>query len=114
MKVVKKMAAQGDVVFRRVKSLPKGVKHAQESKVITVAHSETGHHHVVEVEGRLSLVHYRSVDPLIDFLEVPPGGAEVKHLREVHRHETLKLPKGVWEVRRQREWAPEGWRPAAD
>jgi hypothetical protein len=27
---------------------------------------------------------------------------------------TVRLEPGVWEVRRQREYAPEGWRRAAD
>jgi hypothetical protein len=27
---------------------------------------------------------------------------------------TLRLCRGVWEVRRQREWSPEGWRRVTD
>lgn len=106
MKTVKKMAAQGDVMFVRVEAVPKG---AVLEKTNVVAHSETGHHHVVE--GRLVKL-YRA-DPMTCYLSLG-APAEVVHKRPFDTHETLGLGKGVWKVRRQREWAPEGWRRVED
>ena len=39
---------------------------------------------------------------------------DLEHLRSTDTHETLRLEPGIWEVRRQREYSPEGWRRAAD
>jgi hypothetical protein len=38
----------------------------------------------------------------------------LRHLRQQDTHETLKIAPGIYEVRRQREYTPEGWRRAAD
>jgi len=38
----------------------------------------------------------------------------LQHLRGHDTHEQLDLPRGIWEVRRQREWTPEGERRALD
>ena len=106
--------AQGDVLFLEVDAVPSGCTEAKrdERNQLVVAHSETGHHHVVDTAGaRLWNV---PGDPLTSYLETPtvPGfGAgsfapaiEVRHLRGFDTHGTLKLPgEGrVWEVRRQR------------
>jgi hypothetical protein len=39
---------------------------------------------------------------------------EITHLRSFDTHETLLVPPGNYEVRRQREYVPEGFRKAAD
>ena len=111
MKTVEKMAAQGDVLFQRIDEIPKGAKVEKASGKIVVAHSETGHHHAIE--RRLGVVHFRSADPLVSYLDVPKH-ADVVHLRVFDTHETLRLTKGKWAVRRQREMTPEGWRRVED
>jgi hypothetical protein len=35
-------------------------------------------------------------------------------MRSFDTHETLNIPPGIYEVRRQREYVPEGWRKAQD
>jgi len=121
MKSIEKRGAQGDVLFRKVKAVPQSaVKVPPENGAIIVTHSETGHHHVVE---DLTCVMYQ--DPkssLVGYLMLgdgcaAAGGADVVHKRPYDTHETLRLlgkPGDVFEIRRQREHAPEGWRRVAD
>ena len=40
--------------------------------------------------------------------------ADVEHLWPFDTHETIRLTPGKWEIRRQREWSPEGWRRVED
>ena len=119
MKEIKDMAAQGDCLFRRVSAIPAGAVEVPRKGPIIVAHSETGHHHAIEsvfvrqydVPGN-SLVSYLQMD-----VGLTDAGADVVHHRPWDTHETLRLlgkPGDVWEVRRQREWSPEGWRRVED
>jgi len=79
------------------------------------AHSETGHHHAIDDTG---VVQYASPDPLKCYLVLEGAEhADVVHYRSFDTHETVRLLGGigsVWEVRRQREWEPEGWRRVED
>lgn len=109
MKTITFMGAQGDVLFRRVEVLPSGVtKQTREGRAIVVAHSETGHHHVVET-ARVEL--YAGDDPLVSYLRLDGEFADVEHLRPFDTHEILRLlgrsdGETIFEVRRQREYKP--------
>lgn len=113
MKEIKHMGAQGDVLFRRINHLPADAKAAEaiDGKHV-VAHSETGHHH--QLEAVPGVRHYVSEDPLIGYLSVEGVGAEVVHARPWDTHETLRLTPGIYEVRRQREYVPGGFRRVED
>lgn len=104
-------AFQGDVMFRRVASLPAGLAKARGEEHV-VAHSETGHHHVA-----LGGSYYPTPDPFVAYL-VTTRPTKVEHRRSTDTHETLELlvdgPEAVWEIRRQREHTPEGWRRVED
>lgn len=110
---VKKMAFQGDVCFRRVKSLPKEVAEKEMRGDIVVAHSETGHHHSIP-EGEAKLFEKLDRDPFVCYLQIAGEYADVVHHRPTDTHETLRLLKGCWEIRRQREHTPEGLRRVED
>ena len=112
MKTISKLGAQGDVMFRRVKSIPKTATVAQpvDGRHV-VAHSETGHHHALDaVEG---VTMHVIGDPLVCYLRLD-ADADVIHYRGWDTHETLRLTPGIYEVRRQREYTPEGWRRVED
>ena len=137
MKQVTTMAAQGDVMFRRVAKLPAGAKEAKTSARFVVAHSETGHHHVAD-NARGNVQYFTTDDPMRSYLRVtaaPPAKKKAKratddvagaaayvdvvHERDHDTHETLRLladdkPDVIWEIRRQREWSPAGWRRVED
>lgn len=115
MKKIEKCGAQGDCLFRRVATVPSGFAKAKPAKRIVVAHSETGHHHAIDDTG---VIMYESKDPLVCYLALEgTDHCDVVHHRSYDTHETMRLGGGmgaVWEVRRQREWAPEGWRRVED
>jgi hypothetical protein len=119
MKTFEKTAAQGDVVFRVVDSIPDDVREVPpQGGVHIVAHSETGHHHIVRAAG-VSMFEAPG-NPLVAYLRCAPGvDFEVEHQRDFDTHAPLRRGGNtngptVIEVRRQREWAPEGWRRAVD
>jgi hypothetical protein len=112
--IIKKQAAQGDVLFRRVKSLPRDAIASINGEHIVLAHSETGHDHITNGAG---VTHYRlSKDDLVSYLRVDSESVEIVHKRSWDTHAPIRLEGGgaIWEVRRQREWTPEGWRRVAD
>lgn len=117
MKTFQDRAAQGDLLIRRVQALPAGLKpmNTERGRFI-VAHSETGHHHVIA--ERPGVVVYETADPLLSYLEVIEATDEtealLEHLRGHDTHESIKIGVGIYELRRQREHAPEGWRRVAD
>ena len=106
-------AYQGDVLIERIDSLPAGLTEVpRTAEGHIVAHSETGHHHAVTEE------HTRYYRPATDtgpeagmvaYLEVLREHADVVHLRAWDTHDTLRLPPGLYRIRRQQERAPEGW-----
>lgn len=114
-------ARQGDVLFRLV---PRSAMPADARKATLVdgkyvaAHSETGHHHVVDPT---EAVLYETADPFVAYLVLDDGVSAATSVHQKtgeHVHGPVNLlSRGsdwVWQVRRQREWLPEGLRAAAD
>lgn len=112
MKTFTKICAQGDVLIRRVEHIPSGIAPvAPTGDHVIVTHSETGHHHVME---RDAVEMFQSADnPLVAWLRVHRPTALI-HQRPHDTHEAIHFQPGCYEVRRQREHAPEGWRRVAD
>lgn len=100
--------AQGDLNFFAVDEIPSDVTETVAEQHV-LAHSETGHHHVVD----RATVRVYNRDEFESFLEVPQE-AEVIHLRGFDTHDKINLPAGKYRVTRQREYTPEGYRRAAD
>ena len=117
MRTFQKQAAQGDLFIRRIEALPVGLKlMATEAGNYIVAHSETGHHHVIE--ARSNVMVYTTDDPLVSYMQVLEAADAtenlIEHLRSFDTHESIKIGVGNYEIRRQREYTPEGWRRVAD
>lgn len=113
MKTVSSICFQGDVMFRRVAALPKDSTETLAKGPVVVAHSETGHHHAI-AQGEARLFEKLERDPMVCFLQIDGAHADVVHHRPHDTHETIRLLQGCWEVRRQREWSPEGLRRVED
>jgi len=112
-KIIENQAAQGDVMFRRIEALPTDAQPVEAiNGEFVVAHSETGHNHVVM--ERPSVKMFSAMDEFRSYLVVTDEPAKVEHQRSFDTHQTFALSPGVWEVRRQREYTPEGFRRAAD
>lgn len=107
----KGQVAQGDITITAVKSAPVGDEIKPVGGLILVAESETHHHHAVN--GTVARLE-RGEDPWTCYLHVEGDYADLVHHRDVHPHETVRLPRGAYRIRRQREWTPEGWRAVAD
>lgn len=114
MKTFQNCAAQGDLFIRRIDRVPEDATKANpENGKFILAHSETGHHHsVVERPGVNFFV---TQDPLVAYLSVIDSVEVVlEHERTFDTHESLLIKGGTYEIRRQREYTPEGWRRVAD
>ena len=111
--VTNRPSFQGDLMIRRIDAMPKGVTKSTPDKNgrHIVAHSETGHHHVIESRAADRFID--ATNAFIAYLNVA-SPTEIEHLRSFDTHEALHLEPGIYEVRNQREYTPEGWRRAAD
>jgi hypothetical protein len=110
------MAAQGDFIIMRINDIPANVERIEpENGVYVVAHSETGHNHVMEMDRveAFKPAGVKEVDLYQMFLNVE-APTEINHLRSFDTHETLLVPPGKYEIRRQREYVAEGFRRAQD
>ena len=112
-------AAQGDLYIKRIDALPdiENLRKAEASKgEYDVARSETGHPHVITEAPNVSL--YLTDDPMLSYLEVVEAtdAAEtlIRHLRSFDTHAPISVSPGIYEIRRQREYTPEGWRAVQD
>lgn len=117
MRTFKNQAAQGDLFIRRIDAIPAGAQPMKaESGNFIVAHSETGHHHVIAERPGVQV--FTTDDPLVSYLRVIEATEQtealLEHLRGHDTHETIAIPPGEYELRRQREYTPEGWRRVAD
>ena len=114
MKNFDRQAAQGDVLITRIAKLPNGVLETEAvNGNFIIAHSETGHNHVVVERPGVKL--FSGKDPMIAYLEVIESvEVALEHMRSFDTHESLLLKGGTYEIRRQQEYTPEGWRRVAD
>lgn len=102
--------AQGDLNIFSVDAIPGGlVESPPTNGQHILAHSETGHHHVVDG----NTVRVFEQDEFTSYLEVKKE-AKVIHLRGFDTHDPITLAPGKYRIARQREYVPEGFRRAAD
>ena len=116
MKTLNNFAAQGDFIIRRIKEIPANAEPVMaDGQHFIVAHSETGHNHVME---RTHVTAFKPQDvkdvDLYNLFFSVAQDTEITHLRNFDTHESIMVPPGNYEVRRQREYTPEGFRRAAD
>lgn len=120
MKTFTRVGAQGDLLLIRVAddAVPK-TSFVKSNPTVDgkhiVAHSETGHHHTVAVLDDDVDFYVDPKDDLRSFLVVKDIlGKVLTHERSFDTHEALWLPKGTYELRRQEEYTPQGWRKVQD
>jgi hypothetical protein len=102
-----KIYRQGDVLFKEVKTIPKGGKlrvsgHILEGEV-------TGHIHKV-AEAQLAEAELLECGADLFLSVSAEGGVSIVH----EDHHTLVLPAGNYEIVRQREYSPEEIRNVQD
>lgn len=102
-----KQARQGDVYLRRVEEVPAGAKPVERDggRVVLAYGEVTGHAHAI-------------ADEHVELLETADGArllvAETEAFLRHEEHDTVTIPPGIYEVRRQREYTPEAIRTVAD
>lgn len=104
---------QGDLMIRRIDALPPSAKLVSpEGEHHILAHSETGHHHVIESRAADRFID--EANAFISHLRML-SDTDLRHLRDFDTHESYTLETGaIYEIRNQREHTLEGWRRAAD
>lgn len=113
MKTFKNIAAQGDLLIRKIHTLPDGLKKVKPGNgKFILAHSETGHHHTVLEKNAQLLID--QTNEFIAYLKVDKESVLIEHERSFDTHETIKVAPGIYELRRQREYTPGGLRRAQD
>jgi hypothetical protein len=116
MKTFSKVAAQGDFIIFKIDDIPENVEpYSADGGQYVVAHSETGHNHVMEMDRvKAYRPKHTSDDKLFRLFFAVEQDTDIVHLRSFDTHETLRVSPGKYEVRRQREYTAEGFRKAAD
>lgn len=110
IKFVPPYCAQGDLNIFACEAIPEGLEEAKaENGSHILAHSETGHHHVVDGNA----VRVFNEDEFTSYLDVREE-TSVVHLRSFDTHAPIALPTGRYRITRQREYTPEGFRRARD
>ena len=113
----KMCARQGDVMFLRVNEMVGKTKQIEptEGKFV-LAHSETGHNHVLEAKPNVKV--FGTDNPMISYLQIVEAQEAtenfIEHLRSFDTHEPIAFSEGLYRVINQRESAPEGWKLASD
>lgn len=127
MRTFKNMAAQGDfqIISKSLYEKVTGKKFPNfadlerqvpnKGRHYTVAHSETGHDHVMLMDN---VEIYKDASTkeadLYELFMLVKEDTPIEHLRSFDTHESIMVPKGEFVVKRQREYTPEGFRRAAD
>jgi hypothetical protein len=120
-KFLETIAAQGDILISKESTLPPDLlavdkldEEFYDSGKFIVAHSETGHHHIVADVPGVELFKAANDDMTL-WLVVKTPEAFIEHERTYHTHETIGLAEGVYKIRRQREYDGDAeWRKAID
>ena len=112
--VTNRPVAQGDMLVIPIAAIPASAKKAEVvGDHYVLAHSETGHHHVIE--RAKAEVFEAADDAFVAYIHALGDGAEITHQRPHDTHESLMLSPGQnYEVHRQREHVLEGFRKAQD
>ena len=91
----------GELMLVPVDDLPKGKTRQVQTQV--VAHSESGHHHVVEATQAFEVL--GDVDTADLYLRLYEP-AKLVHQKTSDAHRTLDVPAGTWKVLKKTEYDP--------
>ncbi len=111
MKRVNNQCAQGDFLITKIDSLPSELTKVKSENDHIVAHSETGHNHVM-APNNVDFFQ-SSNDEFVAYLHVKKE-TPIIHLRSFDTHSPISVPEGLYRINRQREYTPEGYRRAQD
>jgi hypothetical protein len=94
---------QGDVLIRRVDSLPKGARDVtRQGRIVLALGEATGHAHAIAEGAAREFTFADATETVRRFLSVVSDKAEVRH----EEHASIPLPSGIYEIILQREYSP--------
>lgn len=96
---------QGDVLIEQIQELPGGLTKSKEEKIVLAYGEVTGHCHEADIETCVAFVDESGTLFLSVGVET-----EVTH----QEHDTITLPRGIYQITHQREYSPEEIRRVAD
>jgi hypothetical protein len=105
MQINKNHRRQGDVILKRIKSVPEEAKEEKVKKIVLAYGEVTGHSHQI-AEGKARLFKYDEKT----YLSVTSPYAALKH----EEHREIQLPEGDYEVVIQKNYEPSGWKKVVD
>lgn len=88
----KKAIRHGELILKPVDSIPAGAKEIYQGKEYVMAHSETGHHHVLTSPVTSFKVYEKDGETYLETIEV----GELIHKKSFDKHETKKVQPGVY------------------
>lgn len=91
----------GEALLMPIEKMPKGT--CERVNKYIVAHSESGHHHVLESKEEFEVISDKEAEELFIRLYAP---AQLVHEKTVDAHKTLTVPQGIWKVMYKREYDP--------
>lgn len=122
MKTFNRVAAQGEAYFMKLEEGTIEKLELDEQNDLTkdgrhiIAHSETGHHHVMErenvdiyipkkgtTEGAVGILYAIVKEPTV-----------LEHLRPYDTHESILFSPGEYKITLQQEYTPQGYRRVQD
>ena len=117
-KAFENICAQGDVLIRKVDSIPANATPvASENGAVIVTHSESGHNHLMVLDRKSKTpnveMFHDPANALLAWIKVNRPTV-LEHQRPHDTHAPILFQPGVYEVRRQREYTPEGFRRVED
>jgi hypothetical protein len=86
-----------------------------ENDKLIIAHSETGHHHCIDVvRNKEAQFLIDETNNLIGLLKVSGVPADLEHLRQHDTHDTFRISEGEYIVKYHSQPSPEGWARVVD
>lgn len=115
MRTFKNYAAQGEAFIRRIEKAEGNEVAPESNGQHIIAHSETGHHHVMNAANVTVLERTKDVPQGMKILNlIVDEPTALDHLRPTDTHDPIMFDPGHYEVRLQREYTPEGYRRVQD
>lgn len=96
----------GEVILKRVDSIPKNARLIEEGTSIIIGHSESGHHHVLDIDRKQGTKIRLYEKDGKTYLDIPLM-AHLRHQKTVEPHKTQVFERGFYvrEIRQSYSYA---------
>jgi hypothetical protein len=100
-----KLVRHGEVILKAIDTLPDGAKLVEAVYKVIVAHSETGHHHILEVKDKIDMSKIKVYSWNGEtYLEVPQISELWHQKSDKDVHKTHKIAPAIYKVILKKEF----------